>query len=150
MTSQHRTRAGLAAALAVASLAAPTAAGADPNPAQRVQSSQRGAALAQEQYYMSHKPAVPAAGHEFGSIDAPKTVTRYDGRELRTIEVSDSAGAVAAPDTRVDAPAPPEPLSSSGFEWGDAAIGAGSAIGLVLLLAGGVAVVSRRQRPATS
>jgi hypothetical protein len=138
MISEHRTRAGVAAALVVVSLAAAGPAAASD------------AATAQEQYYMSHKPAVPAAGHEFGSIDAPKTVTRYDGRELRTIEVSDSAGAVAAPDTRVDAPAPPEPLSSSGFEWGDAAIGSGTTLGLMLLLGGGAVAISRRNRPTTS
>ena len=59
MTSHHRTRAGLAAALAVASLAAAAPAGADPNPAQRVQSSSVARALAQEQYHMSQQAGDP-------------------------------------------------------------------------------------------
>src|SRR5215208_5144029 len=70
MTFQPRPRGGIAAALVVVSLAAATPAGAYPNPVQRVQSSERGAALAQEQYYMSHKPAIPATGHDFGAINA--------------------------------------------------------------------------------
>jgi hypothetical protein len=110
------TRAGLAATLAVASLAASAAAvQADPNPAQRLQSSERAAALAQERYYMSHKPAIPAPGHDFGTID-----------------VHDAAP-VTAPADR-----------SSDFEWGDAAIGAGSALGLALVFAGGAVAVTRR------
>jgi hypothetical protein len=129
MTSQRRTRAGLAATLAVASLAAAAPAGADPNPAQRVQSSSRAAALAQEQYYMSHKPAIPASGHDF-----------------RTIDARDAAAGGAV--TQVTAPVTAEPASSGGFEWGDAAIGAGSALGLVLVFAGGGAAITRRHRAA--
>jgi len=132
MTSQHRTRAGLAAALAVASLAAAAPAGADPNPAQRVQSSSRHGALAQEQYYMSHKPAIPARGHDFRTIDAR--------------EAADAPGRAV---NDVMAPVTAEPAGSSGFEWGDAAIGAGSALGLALVLAGGAASITRRHRGAT-
>jgi hypothetical protein len=104
----------------------------DPNPAQRVQSSSRAAALAQEQYYMSHKPAIPASGHDF-----------------RTIDARDGADAPGSAVTHVTAPVTEEPASSSGFEWGDAAIGAGSALGLVLVVAGGGAVITRRHRAAT-
>jgi hypothetical protein len=132
MTSQHRTRVGLTAALALASLAAAAPAGADPNPAQRVQSSSRAGALAQEQYYMSHKPAIPASGHDFRTIDA---------REL-----ADAPGGTV---TDVTASVTTEPASSSGFEWGDAAIGAGSALGLALVFAGGAAAITRRHRGAT-
>ena len=117
MTSQHRSRLGLAAALAVVSLATAAPAGADPNPAQRVESSAR----AQEQYYMSHKPAIPAPGHEFNVINARET-------------------------TDVTAT---EPSGSSGFEWDDAAIGAGSALGIALVFAGGAVAMSRRQRGST-
>jgi hypothetical protein len=129
MTSKHRTRTGLVAALAVASLAAAAPAGADPPPhntglAQEQLSAalakqKRSAALAQEQYYMSHKPAIPAPGHDFATSDPRPTV------------VADA-------------------VNSSGFEWDDAAIGAASALGLVLVLAGGAAATSRRHRPATS
>jgi hypothetical protein len=132
MTSQHRTRVGLAAALAVASLATAAPAGADPNPAQRLQSSARAGALAQEQYYMSHKPAIPASGHDF-----------------RTIDVREAVDAPSGTVTDVTTPAKSEPESSSGFEWGDAAIGAGSTLGLALIFAGGAAAITRRHRGAT-
>ena len=118
MTSQHRTRAGLAATLAVASLAASASgASADPNPEQRLQS--RAAALTQEQYEMSHKPAIPGPGHNFATIE---------------------------PRASADAPS-----GANDFEWGDAAIGAGGALGLALVLAGGAVVITRRNgRAATS
>jgi hypothetical protein len=132
MTSQHRTRVGLAAALAVASLAAAAPAGADPNPAQRVQSSSRAGALAQEQYSMSHKPAIPAPGHDF-----------------RTIDAREAADAPSGGVTDVTAPVTAKPASSSDFDWGDAAIGAGSMLGLALVFAGGAAAITRRQRGAT-
>ena len=128
MTSHYRTRAGIGAALAVASLTAATPAGADPNPAQRVQSSRHGAALAQELYYTSHKPSIPAAGHDF-----------------RTIDARDS-DAISAP--RYRARTIDEPPRANGFEWGDAAIGAGGVLGLVLAFAGGAAAITRRNRPA--
>jgi hypothetical protein len=146
MLSEHRKRAGLAAAFAAVSLVAAAPAGADPNPAQRIASIKRSEAAAQEQYYMSHKPAVPGAGHKFDAIDAGATVTRYDGRELRTVDASEPA----PPAIRsVGRPAIAEPPSSSGFEWGDAAIASGATLGVVLLL-GGAAVVIRRSRPVTS
>jgi hypothetical protein len=145
MLSEHRTRAGLAAAFAAVSLVAAAPAGADPNPAERIKASGR-AAAAQEQYYMSHKPAIAAAGHKFDSIDADATVTRYDGRALRTMP----ADAPAPPAIKsVDRPVTAEPASSSGFEWGDAAIASGATLGFLLLL-GGAAVVIRRSRPVTS
>jgi hypothetical protein len=151
MTSQHRTRVGLVAALAVASLAAAAPAGADPNPAQRLQSSSRPElrALAQEQYYMSHKPAIPAPGHDFRTIDARESARATEAALAQEQYYGSHPSAISTPgrDLRtIDA----EPAGSSGFEWDDAAIGAGSALGLVLVLAGGAAAVSRRHRPATS
>jgi hypothetical protein len=126
MTSEHRNRAGIAAAVALASLAAAAPAGADPNPAQRVESSPRAGALAQEQYYMSHKPAIPAPGHDFRAIDA---------------RVDAPSGTV----TDASAPGTAEPAGSSGFEWGDAAIGAGSVLGLALVFTGGAAAIASRR-----
>jgi hypothetical protein len=43
----------------------------------------------------------------------------------------------------VEAPAAPAPTSSSGFDWGDAAIGAGGVLGLVVLFSAGAAVAGR-------
>jgi hypothetical protein len=148
MTSQHRTRAGLAAALAVASLAAATPAGADPNPAQRVQSSERGAALAQERYYMSHKPAIPATGHDFGTIDARRSARATEAALAREQYYGSHPSAISTP--RHGARMIDESPGANGFEWGDAAIGAGSALGLVLAFAGGAAAITRRHRLATS
>jgi hypothetical protein len=99
------------------------------------------AALAQEAYYSSHKPVDAESG-----LDAE---TQYSGDDVRTVDARDAANAPDGAVTRVTAPATPAPPSSSDFEWGDAAIGAGSAVGLVLVLAGGVAVISRRRTPAT-
>jgi hypothetical protein len=132
---QHRAR-GVAAALAIASLVAAAPASADPNPHQRAQSAAQARAEAGMQsrlYYVSHKPAIPAQGHDFRSIDA-----------------RDAGDAPNGAVTHVTAPVVAAPESSSGFEWDDAAIGAGSALGLVLVLAGGAVAVGRRQRPATS
>jgi hypothetical protein len=147
MTSQHRTRAGLAAALAVASLAAPTVAGADPNPAQRVQSSQHGAALAQEQYYMSHKPAIPATGHDFRTIDARHSARATEAALAQEQYYGSHPSAISTP--RHSARTIDESPGANGFEWGDAAIGAGSALGLMLAVAGAAAAITRRHRPAT-
>ena len=48
-----------------------------------------------------------------------------------------------------EAPPPPEIAKAPAFDWGDAAIGAGSALGLVLIvLSGALAVVHRRSRRA--
>jgi hypothetical protein len=131
---QHRAR-GVAAALAIASLVAAAPAGADPNPAQRAQFSAQARAEAAKQprpYYMSHKPAIPGPGHDFRTIDARDAAEAPDGAVTRVTAVT------------------PQPGTSDGFQWDDAAIGAGGALGLVLVLAGGGAAVSRRNRLATS
>lgn len=99
------------------------------------------AALAQEQYYSSHKPVDAESGLQ--------VETQFSGRDLRTIDARDAAGAPTGAVTRVTAPATAEPAGSDGLEWGDAAIGSGATLGLVLLLAGGAAAISRRHRTAT-
>jgi hypothetical protein len=98
-------------------------------------------ALAQEQYYSSHKPA--------GAESGLRVERQYSGRDLRTIDARDAADAPGGAVTRVTAPVTAPAATSNGFEWDDAAIGAGSALGLVLMLAGGAAAVSRRRTPAT-
>lgn len=100
------------------------------------------AALAQEQYYSSHKPADAKSGLQ--------VETQYSGRDLRTVDARDAADAPGGAVTRVTAPVTAPATGSGGFEIDDAAIGAGSALGLVLVLAGGAAAVSRRRRTATS
>ncbi|MEA2303002.1 MAG: hypothetical protein QOH43_282 [Solirubrobacteraceae bacterium] len=76
-------------------------------------------------------PGVPAAGAApYVDMRSPDT---KDAAQHRAIHV--------APDVK--------PSSSDGFDWTDAAIGAGGALGVVLL-GGGAAVqlTRRRQRPA--
>jgi hypothetical protein len=166
MTSKHRTRAGVAAALALASLTAAAPAGADPNPAQRAQASERAraiaqeqyydpslpprvqankdaAALAQEQYYESHKPAIPGPGHDFDAADSTRATEAAQAREQY------NGSHPSAMNTRAEAPLIAESPSSDGFEWNDAAIGAGSALAIVLVFTGGAVAIQRRQRPAT-
>ena len=160
MTPKLHTRAGFTAALAVATaLAASAPAQSMPNDLRTPDARDAGAAeqafggsyrpiipkksgtdhraieaaLAQEAYYESHRPTVPAPGQDFRTIDARDAA-----------EVPD--GAV----TRVTAPVAASSPGSGGLEWDDAAIGAGAMLGLVLVLAGGVAVISRRRTPATS
>jgi hypothetical protein len=156
MAPRFHTRTGLTAALAVAAaLAAPAPAQSMPTDLRTPDSreaagTQRGsrqqvdpkpptdhraieAALAQERYYESHKPS------DAGS-----------GLDLRTVDARDAAGPLGGAFERVDPPVTASATDSSGFEWDDAAIGAGSALGLVLVLAGGAAALTRRHRPATS
>jgi hypothetical protein len=56
------------------------------------------------------------------------------------LPASDPIGVSPDSSTVVQAPAP----SSSGFDWGDAGIGAGGAIVIALLAAGGVATFRHR------
>jgi hypothetical protein len=44
------------------------------------------------------------------------------------------------------APSAPPAVGSSGFDWGDAAIGAGTVVALGLIAVGGVAMANRRAR----
>ena len=73
------------------------------------------------------------------------------GDDLRTpdaIEAGQSERIAAAPrPVKVVEAAQP---SADGFDWGDAAVGAGGALGAVLLCAGGAMGLMRRQRPATA
>jgi len=61
----------------------------------------------------------------------------------------DAAAAPGGAVTRVAAVPEPIELEPGGFDWDDATIGAAGTLGLVLALAGGAAVVSRRRTPAT-
>ena len=71
------------------------------------------------------------------------------GPDLRSVDARDAAQAPDGAVTRVDPPAlKVVPVASGGFHWDDAAIGAGGALGLVLILAGGTAAITRRHRTA--
>jgi hypothetical protein len=160
MTPRIHTPAALTAALAVAAALA-TAAPAQSMPVDLRSPDARDAGAAQQAFGGSYRPVLPKSGTDHRAIEAalaqeqyysshkPVVETQYSGDDLRTVDARDAAAAPDGAVTRVTAPATPAPPSSSDFEWGDAAIGAGSAIGLVLVLAGGVAVISRRRTPAT-
>jgi hypothetical protein len=60
---------------------------------------------------------------------------RPDDRASRGAELAPTVAVVQSPSVHVD-----------GFDWADAGIGAAAAVGLGLLLAGGSALVRRRQR----
>jgi hypothetical protein len=62
-----------------------------------------------------------------------------DARDQRRVNVR------VAPHTRIV-----EVPSNDGFEWGDAAIGGGAALALVLLIGGGAVTVRPRRAPVTS
>jgi hypothetical protein len=69
---------------------------------------------------------------------SPTALTQQD---LRSPDARDAATATRRPVS----PASIVSVSADGFDWGDAAIGAGGAAGLVLVLAGaGTAVMRRR------
>ena len=80
------------------------------------------------------------ATHGPGSISRSETTapTRPDDRAWRGVGPAATVDVVQSPPVRVD-----------GFDWADAGIGAAAALGLGLLLAGGSALVVRRQRVAT-
>jgi hypothetical protein len=60
-------------------------------------------------------------------------------QDLRSPDTRDVAAHRAIPPARVVS------VSSDGFDWGDAAIGAGGAAGLVLVLAGAGTALTRRR-----
>jgi hypothetical protein len=84
----------------------------------------------------------------------------------RTLALAAATGAIAAPAASARLPAPdpvtsntaaftPEPLTansvrSDGFDYGDAAIGAGAAIAVLLAAGGGTFAVQRIRRPRMS
>ena len=96
-----------------------------------------------EQPTLPSGDAATIAGHDDKVI-----VPWSDGASTAAVPGADDKVIVPAP---VDVPAPVEAVrSSSTFDWGDAFVGAGSALALVLL-AGGVTLGTRRRaRPAAA
>ena len=127
----HRLGSRLGVVLAVAAVAAP-AAYAD------------GASVIQPPDSVERNAEVKAAP---AIVQSPDSVDR--NRDARSVQVVDKR----SPDAK-DA-ANPQPVTvqpviervtpADGMDWGDAAIGAGATLGLVLLASGGVLTVSRRR-----
>jgi hypothetical protein len=86
----------------------------------------------------------PGTSSLAGTTSAP----RQDLRSPDTRDYAEGRGTFSAPEVtvvKVAEPAPP----GAGIDWGDAGIGAGSMLGLILLALGsGLAVVHRRQSAA--
>jgi hypothetical protein len=73
----------------------------------------------------------------------PRSVAAVD---LRSPDARDAAaGRTVGAAGQVAQSSPPVGSGSSGFDWGDAGIGAGGTIGLLLLGLGGTAIVSHRR-----
>ena len=71
------------------------------------------------------------------------------GPDLRSIDARDATQAPGGAVTRVDTRNPRVvQITAGGFQWDDAAIGAGGTLGIVLILAGGTAAITRRHRTA--
>jgi hypothetical protein len=123
MTRKNHTRVGITALAVAAALATSAPASADPTDLRSPDA--RDASSRQH----TGKAAVP-------------------GPDLRSIDARDAADAPGGAVTRVNTPAGAVQTSANGFHWDDAAIGAGGTLGLILILAGGTAAISRRHRTA--
>jgi hypothetical protein len=67
-------------------------------------------------------------------------------QDIRTADARDAADGRGAQNTsEVMVVEVPQPMPASGLDWGDAGIGAGGLLGLMLLGLGGTLVVARRR-----
>lgn len=136
-------------ALAVSAMAAPTAAAYTQPPQDLRSPDTRDAARAAQPAQDLRSPDTRDAAR---AAEADPTVA-VSGQDLRSPDARDAAGGRGtfnAPDVRVVTVS--EPSSSGGLDWGDAGIGAGGLLGLILLgLGSTLLVVHRRQarQPAT-
>jgi hypothetical protein len=94
-------------------------------------------------------PATTTAGSDLrtpDAVDAGTPATTSAGTDLRTPDAVDHGlgrGTFSAPDVTVVKVVDPPP--TTGFDWGDAGIGAGGLLGLILVALGGTLVVSHRR-----
>jgi hypothetical protein len=94
-------------------------------------------------------PATTTAGTDLrtpDAVDAGTPATAAAGTDLRTPDAVDHGlgrGTFSAPDVTVVKVVDPPP--ATGFDWGDAGIGAGGLLGLILVGLGGTLVVSHRR-----
>ena len=80
------------------------------------------------------------------AVDAGTPATTTAGTDLRTPDAVDHGlgrGTFNAPDVTVVKVV--DPLPTTAFDWGDAGIGAGGLLGLILVGLGGTLVVSHRR-----
>jgi hypothetical protein len=97
---------------------------------------------------------VPTGGWpDMHASTAQALADSHERQDLRSAHARDAAagrGTFSAPDvavvTQPASPAQPAPASSDGLDWTDAGIGAGGALTMVLLGAGGAFAVGHRRR----
>jgi hypothetical protein len=83
------------------------------------------------------------------AVDAARAAAVHNTQDYRSPDTRDSAagrGTFNAPRVTVVRVAQPSQVTSGGFDWGDAGIGAGGALALVLLGLGAVLMTSHRRR----
>ena len=104
-------------------------------------------ASGQQQTTTEYKPS-DVRSPDAVSARQPKTVEPVV--DMRTPDAKDHGegrGTYSAPDVTVVKVVDPQP-AGTGFDWGDAGIGAGGLLGLALIAIGGTAAVAhRRHRP---
>jgi hypothetical protein len=143
MTPQFHTRTRLTAALATAAaLAVSAPAGAAPVDLR-----------SSDARYPQTATTVP--GHLLGKHpSARQDLPSPDARDAARKDPAPVPGlptwpANSVPITPATPPVPVADGTADAFQWGDATIGAGGALGFVLLLAGATALVARRHRTAS-
>ena len=81
------------------------------------------------------------------SVSGTSSTPRQDLRSPDTYDYAHGRGTFNAPEVTVVKLAQPAPAADGGIDWNDVGIGAGSVLGLALLVLGGTfAVIYRRQR----
>jgi hypothetical protein len=92
--------------------------------------------------------ALPASAAARTDTPAHSTVSpaaSSPGIDLRSPDARDAAAGIDLRRTPVPQVEVVQASSSSGFDWGDAGIGAGGAVGIVLLALGGTVAVVRHR-----
>jgi hypothetical protein len=143
----HRLHKQLAAAIAVVALAVPATSSAVPSALRSPDASDAGiqAQQAQSTYQDLRGADANDAGQPSESPASPAVEqAKSTHQNLRGADVTYAGQPSKSPGS-------PAVVKSSDFDWGDAGIGAGSVLGLVLILSSVMfTVVHRRNRPATT
>src|SRR6188472_3442183 len=82
------------------------------------------------------------------AVDAARAAAVHNTQDLRSPDTRDNAagrGTFNAPRVTVVRVAQPSQVTSGGFDWGDAGIGAGGVLALVLIAVGGSLMVTHRR-----
>jgi hypothetical protein len=131
-----------AIALALGAVAAPTAAAMpidstpiDTTPSQNLRSADAQGAPTADKPYTGRGIYSPVPAQE-----------TQDLRHSDTRDFAEGRGTFNSPDVVVvKAPAPVDPVTSSGIDWADVGVGAGGLLSIALLGSGGVMVATRRR-----